>query len=90
MFWVETLVLSSAVSHEVTWYLHSAGGFPQRAVFSYNKNPNVYFLCASLSLCKQKPQLFIFFVSIVAFNADTARIASGAVQLVLQDTGHRI
>lgn len=82
MFWIETLVLSFAVNHKVTWYPHSAVGFPQSAGFSYNKNPNVYFLCPSLSLSTNISLRCLFFISIVAFNADTARIIRVAVQLV--------
>lgn len=89
MFWIETLVLSFAVNQS-DLVSSPAGGFPQRAVFSYNKNPNVYFLSASLSLSANRSLSCWFFVSIVAFNADTARIVSGAVQLVLQDAGHHI
>lgn len=46
-------------------------------------------MCISLTL-QTEASVVYFFVSIVAFNADTAHIASGAVQLVLQDAGHRI
>lgn len=74
----------------MTWYLHLQGDFP-KGLFLVTTKTQMFISYLHLSHSLQtEASVVSFFVSIVAFNADTAHIVSGAVQLVLQDAGHHI